>query len=118
MALDNYDFENLINEAETLILDELEKQLNACSDPLCKCNDCVVDMAAFALNLIKPHYRTSLMGRFYAASVMDQKAYADGIREAVATSIDKVWKNPGHEIEAEAGSDAETETEAEPEADS
>jgi len=96
---DEYNFEFLNNEAEELILEELGRQLETYSKPLCKCNDCVVDMAALALNTVKPLYRASLMGRFYTASVMDEKAYATSIREAVFKSIEKIRQNPGHDVE-------------------
>ena len=99
MALkDSYNFEHLINEAETLILDELERQLNLYSKPMCKCNECVNDMAAMSLNSVKPLYRVSLLGSLYTASAMDQKSYANSIREAVLRAIEKIRKNPSHEL--------------------
>ena len=107
MALDNYDFDVLRNEAETLVINELDRQLEAYSDPLCLCNDCILDMAAMALNTVKPLYRVSLLGTLYTATAMDQKAYATSVREAVFNAIEKVRKNPSHEI----SSDPEDETE-------
>ena len=105
MALiENYDFQYLRNEAENLVLKELERQLDSFSAPLCRCNDCVVDMAAMALNTIKPLYRVSLLGTLYAATAMDEKAYASSVRQAVFKAIEKVRKNPSHEVEA--GDDA------------
>ena len=96
--LDNYDFENLKNEAERLIIAEMERQLEIYSAPLCRCNDCILDMAAMALNAVKPLYRVSLLGSLYAANAMDEKSYATSIREAVFNAIDKVRKSPSHEI--------------------
>jgi len=101
MALDTYDFENLKNEAESLVIKEMERQLDAYTEPLCLCNDCILDMAAMALNTVKPLYRVSLLGTLYTASAMDQKAYATSIREAVYNAIEKVRKNPSHEIESQ-----------------
>ena len=101
MALDDYDFEVLKNEAETLVINELDRQLEAYSDPLCLCNDCILDMAAMALNTVKPLYRVSLLGTLYTATAMDQKAYATSVREAVFNAIEKVRKNPSHEISSE-----------------
>ena len=98
--LDDYDFEDLKNEAERLVLDELGRQLEALSDPLCRCNDCVLDMAAMAMNSVKPLYRVSLLGRLYTATAMDEKAYATSIRDAVFNAIEKVRKFPSHEIES------------------
>jgi len=99
MALkDEYDFEFLKNEAETLILDELERQLEVHTKPLCRCNDCVNDMAALALNTVKPLYRVSLLGSLYTALAMDEKTYATSVRDAVFKAIERIRKNPSHEV--------------------
>jgi competence protein ComFB len=100
---DDYDFEFLVNEAEKLVLNELERQLENYPEPVCKCNDCVVDMAAMALNTVKPIYRVSLLGTLYASRAMDEKSYATSIREAVFNSIEKVRKNPSHDIAGKTG---------------
>ena len=98
MALtDTYDFELLKNEAEKLVLDEMEVQLAQADDKICRCNDCIVDMAAMALNNVKPLYRFSILGSLYAAQARNEPAYADTIKQAVAKAIEKVSSNPSHE---------------------
>ena len=98
MAFKNkYNFENLQNEAENLVITELERQLGAYKAEICLCNDCVVDMAAMALNMVKPLYRVSLLGTMYASHAMDEKSYATAIRESVHKAIEKVRKNPSHD---------------------
>ena len=92
---DQYDFENLVNEAERLVFDELDKQLKD-YDNICKCQDCVMDMAAYALNHIKPYYRVSLMGTIYAHSI-DSTEYAQNVKKAVKEAIKKVSSNPSHD---------------------
>jgi len=94
---DNYDFEFLKNEAENLVLDELGRQLDEYAEPVCRCNECIVDMAAMALNNIRPLYRVSLLGTLYAATAKEHKEYSDQISEAVRTAIKKVHNNPGHD---------------------
>jgi len=91
-----YDFELLKNEAEQLVLRELEAQLEGYED-VCLCNDCVVDMTAIALNSVKPLYRFSLLGSLYAAQAMNEKQYVDSVREAVRMAIEKVRNNPSHD---------------------
>jgi competence protein ComFB len=93
---DEYDFENLINEAESLVLRELETQL-AGAEETCTCQDCVLDMAAFALNNVKPYYRVSLMGTLYARATTDQSEYGREIKKAVQEAIKKVRANPSHD---------------------
>jgi competence protein ComFB len=98
MALtDTYNFEHLKNESEKLVLDELEIQLAKAGEEVCRCNDCIVDMAAMALNNVKPLYRFSILGTLYAAQAKNEQVYADAIKQAVAQAIKKVTANPSHE---------------------
>ncbi|NOY09116.1 MAG: late competence development ComFB family protein [Spirochaetes bacterium] len=92
---DHYDLENLVNEAERLVFSELESQLKE-YDSICKCQDCVMDMAAYALNHIKPYYRVSLMGTIYAHSI-DNTEYAQEVKKAVREAIKKISGNPSHD---------------------
>ena len=97
--IDNYDFENLKNEAENVVIKDLGRQLEAYPDPICTCNDCILDMAAMALNSVRPLYRVSLLGKRYTERVMvEGSIYARNVREAVFDAIEKVRKNPSHEV--------------------
>ncbi|MDR2375531.1 MAG: late competence development ComFB family protein [Treponema sp.] len=95
--IDNYNFELLKNEAENLVLNELGEQLEAYGGEICTCNDCVVDMAAIALNSVKPLYRFSILGTLYTSRAMTDDAYGESVRNAVSTAIEKVRKNPSHD---------------------
>jgi competence protein ComFB len=95
--IDNYDFELLVNEAEKLVLAELGRQLESHGGNICLCNDCVADMAAMALNNVKPLYRFSILGALYAGQAMEDAVYARSIQEAVSTAIEKVSRNPSHD---------------------
>jgi competence protein ComFB len=98
MALiDRNAFELLVNEAETLVLNELDKQLEVYDGDVCTCGDCLLDMAAMAMNSVKPLYRVSLLGSLYASQAMNEESYANSVREAVANAIEKVRKNPSHD---------------------
>jgi len=74
---------------------ELEKQL-ATAEGQCMCQDCVLDMAAFALNKVKPAYRVSLLGSVYAKQ-SSKAEHADAVRHAVEEAITKVHANPSHD---------------------
>jgi competence protein ComFB len=96
MALkDRYDFDMLVNEAEGLVLTELEAQM-ARTPGLCTCQDCVLDMAAYALNNVRPSYRASLMGSLYAKAAV-RPTYTREITQAVHEAIEKVRANPSHD---------------------
>ena len=92
---DIYDFDSLVNEAERTVLSELETQMTAAAG-ICRCQDCVLDMAAYALNNVKPTYRVSLMGSVYARAVNNVE-YAAEISRAVAEAIKKIKANPSHD---------------------
>jgi len=92
---DFFDFDGLVNEAERLVVDELERQL-ADATGICRCKDCVLDMAALALNNVHPSYRVSLLGGVYARSGTPSE-YAQEITRAVRQAIEKVSANPSHD---------------------
>jgi competence protein ComFB len=97
MAIENeYNFELLRNEAEVLVLREMEQQLKNAPEDMCRCNECIVDIAAMTLNTVKPLYRFSLLGTLYTSVAMTEQSYADSIQKAVADAIKKVRENPGH----------------------
>jgi competence protein ComFB len=97
MALkDTYDFDSLVNEAERLVVEELEAQLKTALPAVCRCQDCVLDMAAYALNNVKPSYRVSLMGSVYAKSA-SRTSYAQEITRVVREAIGKISANPSHD---------------------
>jgi competence protein ComFB len=96
-AFEHYDFENLKNEAETHIFDELEFQLDNNPLDICRCNDCVGDMAAIALNKVAPKYRWSLLGSLYTASALNDEVYRASVQEAVRNAIGIVSGNPSHD---------------------
>lgn len=93
---EDYELEYLENEAESLVFKELEEQLGAeeAAD-ICKCQDCVLDMACLALNSVKPFYRVSLMGKVYAGS-LNESGYGEEVKAAVKTAISKISANPAH----------------------
>ncbi len=108
---DRYDFDSLVNEAEGLVLAELDAQLARLGardlrpsaaqgtgerGAPCACQECVLDMAAYALNRCRPSYRVSLMGSF-AARPGEDPAYAREVSRAVSEAIDKVKANPSHD---------------------
>jgi competence protein ComFB len=96
--IDEYDFDGILrNEAEKLVITELGRQLDEYPAAICHCRDCVVDMAAVALNNVKPLYRVSLLGAQYASRAMEEDGYARTVKNAVCQAIEKVRKNPSHD---------------------
>jgi len=94
---EQYNFENLVNEAERIVFEQLEEQLFSPEyENICKCQDCVLDMAAFALNSLTPWYRVSLMGTLYAHAI-EETEYVNEVQKAVKNAIQKISENPAHD---------------------
>jgi len=89
---DRYDFSLLVNEKEHFVVEELEKQLKVRTE-VCRCQECILDMVALALNHTKPVYRVTLLGAIYSRA--DEDA-AQEIEAAVGAAIDKIFANPSH----------------------
>ena len=87
-----YDFDSLRNEAERLVIDELERQLERLPE-VSRTEEVVFDIAALALNHVPPFYHVSLLGKLYASSI-DETDYALKVRKAVREAIRKVVANP------------------------
>ncbi|MFP3958980.1 MAG: late competence development ComFB family protein [Spirochaetaceae bacterium] len=98
MALrDEYNFDYLENEAFNLVLDELERQLQLEENAtVCREEECVLDMAAYALNHVPPMYRATLLGRIYAPEL--NSAHHDRVERAVREAIRIVRENPPSDI--------------------
>ncbi len=92
---DRYDFDALVNEAERLVLAELEEQMKR-TPGVCTCQECVLDMAAYALNKVRPSYRVSLLGNVYAKAE-ERKSYEKEVSAAVAEAVQRVKANPSHD---------------------
>jgi len=93
---EKYDFDSLVNDSQRMVIQELETQLAAAGADVCTCQDCVLDMAALALNNVKPTYQVSLMGRVYAQSGSNAQL-AQSVERAVRTAIARIKSNPSHD---------------------
>ncbi len=83
-----FNFDELTNGAEQLVLDELGRQLEERDDDACISEDSVMDMATYALNHVRPMYRVNLLGRLYADTLMEE--HGDEVRSAVREAIEKI----------------------------
>jgi competence protein ComFB len=93
----SYDFSLLVNEVEQLVIEELERQLSEEKNSgACLCQDCVLDMAAYALNHLRPVYRVSLLGSLYAHS-LGEGSFKEELKKNVAEAIGKIRENPSHD---------------------
>ncbi len=95
---DEYDFELVVNEMKNIVIGELERQLQTEEySNICQCQDCVLDIVAFALNHLKPAYRSTLS---YKGAIYKQNLHTERNEQAfekvVRDAIEKIKKNPSH----------------------
>ena len=89
---DEYEFDQLKNEAERLVIEELERRIEQL-DPRLRTENCILDIAAYALNRITPRYHVNLIGRLYGQA-LDESAYIDEVGRAVKEAVAKISRNP------------------------
>jgi competence protein ComFB len=89
---DDYHLEDLKNIAEDLVIDQLEIQLKTNHPDVEITEDLVLDVAAYALNMVKPMYRVNLLGRMYAPAFSEM--YHNEIVAAVEKAIGKIVAHP------------------------
>jgi competence protein ComFB len=92
---DEYNFQDLENETERFVIEYLEIALQE-DRQTCRCEECVMDMAAYALNHSLPSYRVSLLGKLYAQAKDHDSVYTKKIKKAVADAVKKIKANPSH----------------------
>ncbi|MFP4300645.1 MAG: late competence development ComFB family protein [Spirochaetaceae bacterium] len=90
---DYIDFEELVNESERLVIDELGRQVEEPENRyLLNDEDLLRDIAAYALNHVRPMYRANLLGRLYAKSLDAEES--EEVKRAVTQAIEKIRINP------------------------
>lgn len=64
----------------------------------CNCDKCKLDIAAIALNNLKPNYVVTKSGYLYAKALNLNYQFNTDVIAAVTRAMEIVGKNPQHEI--------------------
>ncbi len=84
------------NIMEVFVQDNLDKVLEG-THSTCRCEICRADIAAYALNKLKPKYVTTDKGEIYSkAQALEPQFYLDVIT-AITQAVEVVGKNIRHE---------------------
>lgn len=86
----------LKNYTEVLISNMMQSIL-ANYDDICKCEKCILDMKALALNSLPPHYIVTEEGEIFSKielTLNNQEVI--NITASLTEAIEKVSKNPKH----------------------
>ena len=89
-----YPVESLINENEEEVFNVIDEVMAKGKD-ICACQDCMMDIAAIALNNLTPHYRVFLVRPIHRDSEY-VKARLQKVEEAVQKALAVVKARPHH----------------------
>ncbi len=91
MALEEiYDFSQIRNQAEKLVIEEIERQIP--EEELQNNEEFVLDVVTFALNHLRPIYSYTLLGKLYTDNL--EESYYNEVEKAVSNAILKIRGNP------------------------
>lgn len=85
---------SIINVMEVFVSERLDEMLLA--ENCCKCDRCIDDMKAIALNKLPSKYVSSHNGELFSKLDASIRQNAVDINIAVAAAIDAVSKRPSH----------------------
>lgn len=85
----------LVNYMEIAVEHLMPNLLNAFPD-LCKCDHCLLDIKAIALNNLRPHYVVTEKGQMYSQLEEMKVQFETDILKALIDAISVVSKNPRH----------------------
>lgn len=88
--------EQLKNYMEDLVEEVLRDYLNKRND-VCKCNRCMLDMKAFTLNKLPPHYIVSDRGHLHWKLDEMRTQFTVDVLAVVIEAVEKINNNKRHE---------------------
>jgi len=91
---ETYNLENMRNRAEEMVFQAIEKQIEKGGD-MCACEECVLDLAAWTLNHVKPRYYTSLLAPLTPRPDAERALLVE-IELALASGLKKLKSHPHH----------------------
>jgi len=91
---ERYNLDNLANKSEELVMEAVERLLEAGGD-VCQCQDCVTDLLAWTLNHVTPRYYTSLLMPLRPDHGLERKVRVE-IDLAIAAGLKRLKEHPHH----------------------
>ena len=90
------ELKNCMEQAVFQLLD----QLLAEREGACGCDRCRLDMAALALNQVKPRYVVTDLGELFTRASQMEVQFSTDLLTAVLHAMERVGKNPRHAEES------------------
>jgi competence protein ComFB len=89
-----YNLEQVRNRSVDLVITRVEQLLEEERD-MCRCEQCVLDLVAYALNHVSPQYSTSLLEPLAPNPDVVRKIQIE-VEMAVELGLRRVRARPGH----------------------
>jgi competence protein ComFB len=91
---ERYPLDRIRNQTAEMIHDAVERLVDQ-QPGLCRCEECVLDLVAYALNRATPRYATSLLGPIAPDPVLERRIRME-IELALAAGTRKLKEHPHH----------------------
>lgn len=92
MSYENLNLKNYMEEVVYMIIDDVLKDLNACT-----CKKCTMDIAAIALNQLPPKYIVTEKGELYSKINTLRQQFEVDIISAITKAAVLVKRSPRHD---------------------
>jgi len=91
---ERYNLDTMKNRAEEMVFEAIEKEIQKGGD-MCTCEECVLDLAAWTLNHVKPGYYTSLLAPLTPRPEAERSMRVE-IELAIASGLKRLKSHPHH----------------------
>ena len=92
---DRYGMETLGNRAREQVFDAIAGLIEK-GTVVCSCEECITDLAAWALNHVTPRYYTSLLAPLTPDRERERQFQVE-IELAIASGLERLARHPHHE---------------------
>ncbi len=92
--LEKYEVDSIRNRAAEQVYQRVDKLLEERED-VCKCSTCVLDLVAFTLNRVTPHYTISILGDLHPDQIRAKKLQVE-IDLALLAGLKRLQEHPHH----------------------
>jgi hypothetical protein len=93
--IDRYHLDRIRNRSAEMVHDAVERLLDTRAD-LCHCEECALDLVAYALNRVTPRYSTSLLEPLAPDPALERRIRVE-IDLALAAGVKRLKEHPHHD---------------------
>jgi competence protein ComFB len=91
---ENYNMDSIGNRSQEIVYEAIERLLSD-GAPMCSCEECVLDLAAWTLNHVTPRYYTSLLSPLNPDPALERKVRIE-VDLALASGLKRLKAHPHH----------------------